>query len=189
MNEEDMIRSAAEALLVTLHTRFPVEVRTQLLEMLHSVQRVSLEASSDTQLRITDGVYKAMGVLAFGISDHVDFTSWFMTSLAPILQVFVEFHASSHSCDRGISCTHTLFCTFPTSRSMPKQSVMGVVFPQAVVDIARCSTKQSRLCYLTLSICLLCTLSDVPTSQSAAMLDLPLFRRVIIRRCVCLYAL
>ncbi len=46
-----------------------------------------LDSASPEHCLVTDAVYKAMGITAFFLSDHVDFSTWFMSSLAPILQV------------------------------------------------------------------------------------------------------
>jgi hypothetical protein len=89
MNEEEAIKSAAEALLLEVQSRFPDLVNSTLVDMLSSVQSVPVDSASDDHLLVTDSVYKAMGITSFSISQHVDFSRWFMTSLAPVLQVRV----------------------------------------------------------------------------------------------------
>ena len=88
-SEDEAIKTAADSLLLSLEARFGDVFAATLAEMLTSVQSSSFDAASDDQLLLTDSVYKVMGVTAFNMSSYVDFTRWFMTNLAPILQVTV----------------------------------------------------------------------------------------------------
>ncbi len=54
-----------------------------------TTQAVPTDTASPEHCLVVDAVYKAMGITVFCISDHVDFSTWFMGNLAPILQVRV----------------------------------------------------------------------------------------------------